>query len=165
MNRKWKKLQSLLASMTGLSLSESYRAVNLRVFHFGEMRTVQDGAVGEYALHVQCPWRFANATCVATGSGDLCQPPRSSKAADTETWDLRNDRVLQDDLVAELMSKSDFKVISHLLNELGDLSFEFVGGHNLSLFPASSVSEAWRLFSPCGGSAHFVFEGGELFID
>ncbi len=49
-----------LEPLVGLPLSIARSAADMRVFHFGKVRPAANGkgTVGEYALHIQCPWRL-----------------------------------------------------------------------------------------------------------
>jgi hypothetical protein len=51
-----------LQPLVGLELSIARRAADMRVFHFGRIRKVEKGTVGDYALHIQCPWRLEDET-------------------------------------------------------------------------------------------------------
>jgi len=42
-----------LQPLIGLELSIARRAADMRVFHFGRIRKVEKGTVGDYALHIQ----------------------------------------------------------------------------------------------------------------
>jgi hypothetical protein len=46
--------------LIGLRLSIVRRAADMLVLHFGNIRAHSSGkgTVGDYALHVQCPWRL-----------------------------------------------------------------------------------------------------------
>ena len=52
------RVREHLAPMVGLPLSIARRAADMRVFHFGKVSEVSGGTVGEFALHIQCPWRI-----------------------------------------------------------------------------------------------------------
>jgi hypothetical protein len=46
--------------LIGLRLAIVRRAADMLVVHFGDIRPHPsgEGTIGDYALHVQCPWRF-----------------------------------------------------------------------------------------------------------
>jgi len=48
----------------------------MKNFQFGEIRPHPSGkgTVGDFALHVQCPWRLVTTTQVLTGSADYYEP-------------------------------------------------------------------------------------------
>ena len=64
-----------LRLLVGLKLSVARRAADLRNFQFGPMRAVEGGTLGEWALHVQCPWRIEGPDGnIVTGRSDLWEP-------------------------------------------------------------------------------------------
>src|SRR5688572_2366118 len=65
------KVQQVAESLIGLRLSAARRAADMRVFHFGDMREENGGTLGQYALHVQCPWRIDGPQGIITGRHDL----------------------------------------------------------------------------------------------
>jgi hypothetical protein len=44
------RIQDILKVFLGLLLSDSFRAADMRVLHFGKVRVVDDGRAGDYAL-------------------------------------------------------------------------------------------------------------------
>jgi hypothetical protein len=61
---------SALQPLKGLRLSIAHHAGNMRMFHFGAIRRRAKGIVGEYALHVSCPWRIETEDKILTGISD-----------------------------------------------------------------------------------------------
>jgi hypothetical protein len=57
------------APLIGLRLSIVRRAADMLVAHFGDIRphSSGEGTVGDYAFHVQCPWRFDGPVDTVTG--------------------------------------------------------------------------------------------------
>jgi hypothetical protein len=55
--------------LIGLRLGIVRRAADMVVVHFGDIRPHPsgDGTIGDYALHVQCPWRFDGPLGTVTG--------------------------------------------------------------------------------------------------
>lgn len=115
--------------------------------------------VGDYAIHVQAPWRLCTPERVIVASDDLRYP--ADEEADWDNFDPGD-------------SPSLFHARSGLwLEEQGHLRVERVeadslGGFRLHLekcfevhvFPATSLqgeySEHWRVFRPRDDSEHFV---------
>ena len=54
------QVMTKLSSLVGLRLSIARDAGNMKNFQFGQIRPHPSGkgTVGDFALHVQCPWRF-----------------------------------------------------------------------------------------------------------
>jgi hypothetical protein len=65
-----------LTSLVGLRLCIARDAAGMKNFQFGEIRPHPSGkgTVGDFALHVQCPWRLVTTTQVLTGSADYYEP-------------------------------------------------------------------------------------------
>ncbi|MGH7488042.1 MAG: hypothetical protein ACREMY_20950, partial [bacterium] len=59
--------------LVGLQLSIVRRAADMLVLHFGPIRPHPsgEGTIGDYALHVQCPWRIDAPNGTLTGRDDL----------------------------------------------------------------------------------------------
>src|SRR5687768_8413097 len=87
-----------LLPLVGLKLCIARRAADLRNFQFGQVPAVEGGTVGEWALHVQCPWRIEGPDGrVVTGRSDLWQPVSENRAGfNWDTWDYEKDGNLQD---------------------------------------------------------------------
>ena len=160
-----------LRLLVGLPLSIARRAATMRTFHFGSVRPVERGTVGEYALHVQCAWRIEGANGIVTGSADLWRP--LSPDADREAWNYE-DGNLQDALLQEWLGGYDeqthscFNPDGRLVveatgtDDCGGADFTLSGGFRLVLFPEGSDGEDWRLFQPQTDAAHLVVEGGRI---
>jgi hypothetical protein len=149
-----------LEPLVGLKLSASYRAADMRMFHFGETHAFDRGHVGEYALHVQCPWRIETTDRIITGRHDLFRPAEETENFDWESWDWDGNETLQDRLVSGLLAKNELTVQDLATDCHGGATLKLSGGYALVLFPASSQSENWRVFKPCGEGEHFVVSGG-----
>ena len=61
--------------MIGLEWTIARLAANMNVFGFGPVRETETrfgrGTVGEFALHIQCPWRLTGPRGLITGRVDL----------------------------------------------------------------------------------------------
>lgn len=163
-----------LKPLIGLKLSIARRAADLRNFQFGEIRAIEKGTVGEYALHIQCPWRLDGPDGIITGRFDLWQPSASDQEVDWETWDYEKQDNLQDKLIGAWLGSYDPQTRS-FINTRDDLTVEAVhadsnggatielsGGYRLLLFPAGARGEDWRLFRPTIDEPHFVIAGGKI---
>jgi hypothetical protein len=64
-----------LQPLVGLKLSRMALAAGMRTIQFGNTeRRASGGVVGEYTLHIQCPWRLETDKGLVTGSDDLNVP-------------------------------------------------------------------------------------------
>ena len=148
------------------------RAADMRTIQFGTVRTYSNGCVGEYALHIQCPWRLENAMGIITGSNDVYRPFDETKELDDE-FDWEHDENLQDHLLREILTGFDDRtrqivnstallVATAIQTDLnGGFWLELSGGHRLDVFPAGTRTEAWRIFRPGSEEEHFVVPTGK----
>src|SRR5215468_598880 len=154
--------------LIGLRLSIVRRAADMLVLHFGNIRTHRsgDGTVGDYALHVQCPWRFDGPDGVVTGRDDLWD--YAGPGERPENWSYDDGLSMQDRRWASLFARDEstrswvnerdrFVVTAAEQTKRGDVRLELTGGYAILLFPAGSRHEAWRLFAPESDDDHFVF--------
>ena len=159
--------------LKGLSLSIIRRAADMLVLHFGEIRPHHSGqgTIGEFAFHVQCPWRFARPDGILTGSGDLWH--YAGPGERPENWSYEDGNSLQDLMFSELMGPRDAETASWYNREqrltvkdafvgpLGDVALDIVNQDCLfQVFPDSGTAggEAWRFFASDGGE-HLVYSG------
>jgi hypothetical protein len=172
MKRSGSAIQKHLEPLVGLVLSIARRAADMRVLHFGAIQQVEGGTVGQYALHIQCPWRLDGPVGVITGSEDLWE----SALGDTPpNWNYEDSPSLQDSRLAEVLRGYDTDTKSHVntsglleverieASVAGDATIYLSGGYRLVLFPCGTRGEAWRIFSPeAAEGIHFVVEGEDV---
>lgn len=168
-------VQLELRKPIGLGLATTSRAANMRGFHLGELRPFPDREVGEWVLHVQCPWRIEAPDGVLTGWSDLWEPAEQGVVGpELGRWDYGRDGNLQDLRIAEWLGRGDPRagsclsgrdrpvVLAVRATPFGGAEIDLSDGHRLTLFPAGSVGEDWRLFRPDDDTAHFVVAGGRV---
>jgi hypothetical protein len=171
------EITARLQPLIGLKLSIARRAADMRVLHFGRIRAVKDGTTGDYALHIQCPWRLEGPQGIVTGRSDLWEPAEDSPDIDWDTWDYDENENLQDRQIGALLAGYDQQTRS-FVNETDRLVVEafggdayggatimLSGGFRLVLFPAGSCGENWRFFRPRTDEPHFVVAGGRIEMD
>jgi hypothetical protein len=146
-----------------LKLSRIARAADMRTLQFGNTKTrLKGGVVGEYALHVQCPWRLERRGELITGSGDLY-------VADTEDGkeEKPQDKILRellkgyDETTGQIVNTTPFFIVETAqADSVGGFSLQMSGDYRFVVFPDSARAEAWRLFVPRGDEEitndHFV---------
>jgi hypothetical protein len=159
-----------LQPLVGLPLSIARRASSMRVLHFGAVRPVARGTVGEYALHISCSWRLDGPEGIVTGWSDLWAYP-GPRAPDD--WDWEDGPNVQDERLGALLGGFDPATGSHVnatdllvveqvkAGPLGDARIYLSGGYRLTLFPDGAADEHWRLFRPRTGERHFVVRGDQ----
>ena len=163
-----------LQPLVGLKLSIARRAADLRNFQFGTICQVERGTAGEYALHVQCPWRIEARDHIVTGQRDLWEPLVVTDDFDWEAWDYEKGDNLQDHRLASLLGGYD-PATKSLVNDgsllvvesvdadgHGGVTLALSGGYLLLIFPAGSRGEDWRVFQRGTESPHFVIAGGAI---
>src|SRR6516162_3809503 len=84
-----------LSQIIGLPLTSARRAADMRTFQFGTLRPVDRGSVGDFALHVQCPWRIEGPDGIVTGRLDLWDPVEENAPFD-DNWNCETSPNLQD---------------------------------------------------------------------
>ncbi len=165
-----------LVPLVGRRLSIAWRAADMRMFHFGHVTVYEDGSgsAGEFALHVQCPWRIEGPDGIVTGGSDLWEPANPNDDIDWDTWNYEDDGNLQDLRIGMLLGDYDpltgsftndtgFLLVENVeADELGGATIVLSGGYRLVLFPSGSTGEDWRLFEPQSEGPHFVVGGGKI---
>ena len=164
------QVEGVMTPLVGIPLWDAGRAADLLWLAFGQRQTLQDfrgkpREVGEYALHVQCAWRFVQDEKVVAGNRDLYYP-RGYKDAKQEipsgfNWDVQGANRC-DEMLAELFAggAKQFVVQRVEVRQAGELALLLEGGLTLQIFPNDSLdSEHWRLFRPGSDEPHWVFTG------
>jgi hypothetical protein len=160
-------IQQALTPVVGLPLRCIGRAANLLWLHFGEMRTVpaRGGGTktfGQWAIHVQCPWRICQLGRIVVAYHDYYYSPEGDALDD---WDSPG-KSRFDSLAAGLCAEFEARppvVASVAPDDVGGFSLLFVADYRLDVFPDDSddSSERWRVFQPGDTSKHFVFREHE----
>lgn len=162
------KVLRSLAPLMGLKLAIARSAGNMRNLHFGIL-TGEPHLCGQYALHIQCPWRLESLNAILTGSSDWYTPADPDTIPDDD-WDpvfggrLQSAVLLslmgdKNDLTGSIFNRTDHLVVTHIsADAFGGSSLDLSGGVRLSAFPSGSQGEEWRIFEPNKESPHFVVE-------
>jgi hypothetical protein len=163
------KLQQLI----GLKLSRMALAADMRTLQFGhtEART-GGGVVGEYGLHIQCPWRLDDDARTITGNDDLYVPyDQNEQLMESFNWEKGGslqERVLRDLLkgydpnTRQIVNSTDLLIVEAVqADSAGGFCLSLSGGYRFLVFPNGTRREAWRLFKPSTdgnqpGERHFV---------
>jgi hypothetical protein len=157
------KVIAALSSIVGLPLSAARRAADMRVLQFGALRQNERSSVGDFALHIQCPWRIQGQGVIITGRSDLWEPIEPEPDFDWDNWDYEKSPNLQDFLIDQWMKDRGVLTVRKVdADEYGGATIAFDEGFALHLFPAGTRGEDWRLFCPKTGTPHFVVSGGKI---
>lgn len=157
-------IQQTLAPLIRLPLRCIGRAADLLWVHFGEFREIPDRkggtrTVGEWALHVQCPWRITRPPTILVARGDCFYEAGSDEPYD---WDAAGESRF-DRCAAPLnreFESSPPRVEAVVVDAVGGFSLRLAGGCIFEVFPDDSTgghSEHWRFFQPGRDERHFVF--------
>ncbi len=150
-----------LSQIIGLPLTAARRAADVRTFQFGTLRPIDRGSVGDFALHVQCPWRIEGPPGIVTGRLDLWEQVENNAPFD-ENWDYEKSPNLQDARLEQWLERHESALIvgSVDADEFGGAAISLGHVFVLRLFPAGTRGEDWRLFRPKTDAPHFVIIGG-----
>lgn len=154
------EIELALQPLVGLKLARMALAADMRTIAFGTTRARPGGGViGEFALHIQCPWRIENREGLITGSDDLHVAYEASSGLGHE-FDYEKGVSAQEQILRELLKGYDEKT-RQIVNSTGQLAVEHIEadvsggfslslseGYRLSVFPDGSRREAWRFFVP-----------------
>lgn len=166
------RVQEHLAPLVGLQLSIARRAADMRVFHFGKVSEVAGGTVGEFALHIQCPWRIEGRNGVVTGRRDLWEPSKELQAREPELdlthWkydsgNLQDEKMGQflegyDPATRSAVNRKDGLIVQAVSSDdLGGATISLSGDYRIVIFPSGTTGEEWRIFRP-GEGDHFVVD-------
>jgi len=159
-------VENALGALVGLPLSDVSRGANMLMFGFGGPRLIPAHSggtreVGDFALHVQCAWRFRDSSRILIGFNDIYYPadlPWTEPIPDGFDWDVsganRCDRFFKSFMAAH--KTAPIRVISAVADDVGGFHLGFSDGYELDVFPDTGMpNEVWRLFRPCT-SGHFV---------
>jgi hypothetical protein len=157
------QLIAALSQIIGLPLTAARRAADMRTFQFGDLRPVDRGSVGDFALHVQCPWRIEGPHGIVTGRLDLWEPVEDNAPFDAN-WDYEKSPNLQDARLERWLANNRVSLVIKTVeaDEFGGAAISFDQGFVLRLFPAGTRGEDWRLFRPKTDAAHLVVLGGAV---
>jgi hypothetical protein len=153
--------ETLLAAIVGLPVWGVARASDMAMLSIGG-RVSAPGPrglteKGEYALHVQCPWRATHAESIIVGAADWWRDELapSAETALTRWQDLASEGVI------ERVS----------LGKAGSISLELTARLRFEVFPNKTAAvdgrpiEHWRFFRPTLEDNHLVFTSGGYSLD
>jgi hypothetical protein len=150
-------INKILQDIVGLPMNPTTRAANMQMFSFGAIININlnspkkgliSKSVGEFALHLQCPWRLTNENEIIVGNGDLYQQA-DEKADYDENYDyLTFNANLRDVKLDKLIKDKTIKIISAKADKFGGLEICFDNNITLTVFPdlaSKADNENWRL--------------------
>ncbi len=146
------EVTNILTALIGLNLSTTSRAANMECLKFGTTSRLSKKRdrmmeVGEFGLHIQCPWHLRDAEKIIVASNDIFEPANENQAFDENfDWDKANAN-LRDVKLSNFLIQFQPIVISCKADVFGGLEINFETGIQLFVFPdASKIDcELWRL--------------------
>ena len=163
------EIKRATAVLVEQALWDCTRAADLASFQFGQRRSVKGYSadsreVGEYALHVQCPWRITRDDLTIVGSGDLYCPPDLWNKEPDLNFDWRPVGANRRDHLLKALFQGGARVFVVQSVEVGNAGSVRIGledDHSLEVIPdLSTDDEQWRLFRPYREhEPHFVVTG------
>ncbi len=162
------EIKKVLSSLIDSPVCIIGRASDLLWIHFGKLEMDAEAGkrgleiastIGDWALHIQCPWRFVKNKKIILSWRDFNLTP------DTEImdgWDSggtsRFDSMAEK--VNSFLLKNDVIVKKIVLDEVGGFKMMMTDDLSLEVFPDLSFvneqTEIWRIFQPKLRTEHFV---------
>jgi hypothetical protein len=130
-----------------------------------------DRVTGEYALHLQSPWRISSRNGIVVGASDLYVP------LDAEVPEFMFDPGRPGDALADLhlrqwiaaYSSRPLVVVGIDVDRCSGFELRLSEGYAIEVFPNSSEptheSEEWRLLQPGQDKPHFVVRSGSASLE
>lgn len=162
------QIEAELRILIGQPLTDGGRAL-LQWFAFGPPHTIIDPhgdqqQIGEYTLHIQCPWRITSPNGVVAGSGDLGYAAGDDPYADVPPSRLSrqgNNRCDERMRMFLYYAHHSCLVVETVhADNIGSLRIFFNAGYTLEVFPNDSLKEEyWRFCKPYIDNQHFLVTG------
>lgn len=159
------EVESALSPLAGMPLWAGHRAADMQMFQLGILKPKKSPRgeiqeVGDYALHLQCPWRIRGSQGLIVGSGDLYYPKGDFHDIPADfDWQKENRR---DERLNALLARCAEPLVVERVSadDVGGFVLEMNRGFRLEAFPSdSSRDEYCRLFRPGELDSHFVVTG------
>ncbi len=159
------RIKTTLEKTIGLTLTRTTRAANMECLQFGQhfITDKVDGElnIGEFGIHLQCPWRITKGQEILIGSFDVYEQADQNAKYDPDfDWDRPNVN-LRDKNLNELIENVKLTVERIDADDFGGFTIIFNDNYTLTAFPAKSITdEYWRLLDNRPNlERHFVVSG------
>ncbi|MCC6798097.1 MAG: hypothetical protein IT366_23495 [Candidatus Hydrogenedentes bacterium] len=167
------EVQRQLNVLLGMPLWSAGRAAEMLWLQLGAHVTAPtprdlNRITGEYALHLQCPWRLSNSNGMIVGATDIYIP--SDQFIDDEDfdWDVQGASVADVKLTDWISanSRNPLTVEEAIADHCGGFMLRLSNGDLFEAFTctssASHEDEQWRLLQPAKETKHFVVTNNGL---
>jgi hypothetical protein len=118
---------------------------------------------GEYALHVQCPWRVSGTAGVLVGSSDIYVPADPELDDADFRWDKPGDALADERLDRWIAAYETNPLVIQAVavDRCGGFVLHLPHDFAFEVFPEATsaphdIREQWRLLRPGEDSPHFV---------
>ena len=158
------KITVNLNRIVNKKLSYFRRSLDLVCIGFGDLTLEYDRHnnkcfVGEYALHIQCPFRVIKNDEIVLNSNDIYLSPEQDGIANL---DDQNSCLF--DFNAKALELDNEVVTGVCLNDNNDL-FVFTQNYLIQVFVISNECEAWRFFEIKSDEPHIIVDEDGLSFD
>jgi len=153
-----------LQKLIGFEFTRSTRAANMECIKFGILyekdRKGIERQIGEFDIHLQCPWRITKGSEIIVGCDDLYeQPDETAEYDENFNWDVQGGNLR--DVKLETFLKSGKYIVKDItIDDFGGFELIFNDAIKLTVFPTLSskfeYSEYWRLLDNRTEQKHFI---------
>lgn len=166
-----------LSPLRGLPLWDAGRAATMLWLQLGERVSAPtsrdpERITGDYALHIQCPWRISGRDGIVTGAADMFAPADPN----LPEWEFDADRPGTSIADRELRRWIDsyahrpLAVVGIEVDRCGGFVLKLSEGFAFEVFPDAvgtdpEHGEHWRLLQPGRETRHFVMRGARNTLD
>ncbi len=114
--------------------------------HFIPDKVDREFNIGEFGIHLQCPWRITKGQEILIGSFDVYEQPDQNAKYDPDfEWDSPNGN-LRDKKLKELIENEQLIISKIEADDFGGFEIIFNDSFKLTTFPSNSIKvEYWRL--------------------
>ncbi|MGB8769187.1 MAG: hypothetical protein WCC92_06210 [Candidatus Korobacteraceae bacterium] len=164
------QIQAAAVVLVGKPLWLCRRAGDMAMFHFGERRKETNrrgelSEIGEYALHLHCPWRIVNGEEILMAALDVYKPQSGHEEEDDRDFVWERAGNLLDERARAFFDNDAREYIVECVQagHAGALRLSLEGELWLEICPCDSTKgEHWRLFQPCTEREHFAVTGAGI---
>ncbi len=164
-------IQIALDALLGKPVWKCTRAADMACFQFGARRSKTTKRVlievGEYALHLQCPWRIVKDDQIVMAALDVYHPRRNDEGAGSPDFDWEHESNLLEHRSQEFFQNgaTEYLVQEVVAGNAGAVRIALEKGFWLEIFPADSRNEEqWRFFQPTSEEGLATTEGTHLVV-
>jgi hypothetical protein len=142
-----------IQQLVGFEFTKTTRATNMECFQFGIRFRIDckgiERQIGEFGIHLQCPWRITKVNILLVGSDDVAeQPDETAEYVENFDWDVQGGN-LRDVKLKQFLESGKYTVQSVDTDHVGGFELIFNNDVRLTVFSTlsskSEYSEYWRL--------------------